>query len=90
MKKFGMIVLMAVVLLTMAACTEQGRAKKFGGEYEVELPKGEKLVNMTFKDSDIWYLTKPMTDEDVAETYTFKEDSTWGLLEGTVTVKETK
>ena len=47
-------------------------------------------MNITWKDSDLWYLTKPMTDDDVAETYTFQEDSKMGVLEGTVTVVEHK
>ena len=38
----------------------------------------------------LWYLTKPMTEDDVAETYKFQESSDLGIMEGTVTVVETK
>lgn len=37
----------------------------------LELPANQKLVMITWKDDSLWYLTKPMTEEDVAETYTF-------------------
>jgi hypothetical protein len=90
MKKLYIGIVLALLLVTMAGCTEQQRAKKWGGDYTVELPAGQKLVNVTFKDSDLWYLTRPMTEEDKAETYTFQEDSTWGVMEGTVTIKEHK
>ncbi|AKQ08470.1 hypothetical protein PQE66_gp155 [Bacillus phage PBC2] len=89
MKKF-LIGLTAVVgLVGLSGCGQWG-AKKFGGNYEVNLPKGEKLVNATWKESNLWYLTRPMTEEDKAETYKFKEDSTFGVMEGTVTIKESK
>jgi hypothetical protein len=90
MKKLYIGIVLVLLLATMAGCTEQQRAKKWGGDYTVELPAGQKLVNVTFKDSDLWYLTRPMTEEDKAETYTFQEDSTWGVMEGTVTIKEHK
>jgi hypothetical protein len=90
MKKLYIGLVLTLLLTVLAGCTEQQRAKRWGGEYTVDLPAGHKLVNVTFKDADLWYLTRPMTEEDKAETYTFKEDSTWGVMEGTVTIKEHK
>jgi hypothetical protein len=90
MKKFYIGIVLTLLLVGMSGCTEQTRAKKFGGEYTVDLPAGQKLINITFKDADLWYLTRPMTEDDKAETYTFKQDSTWGVMEGTVTIKESK
>lgn len=66
----------------------QALAKKFGGTATLDLPKGEKLMNITWKDDHLWYLTRPMTKDDKAETYKFKESSNWGVLEGTIKVKE--
>jgi len=88
MKKF-LIGLTAIAgLVGLSGC--QIGAKSFGGSYTVNLPKGEKLVNITWKESALWYLTRPMTEQDKAETYKFKEDSTYGVMEGTVTIKESK
>lgn len=45
---------------------------------------------IAWKDDSLWYLTKPMTDDDIAETPTFQQSSEWGVFEGTVTIVETK
>lgn len=68
----------------------QSAAKNFGGDYTLKLPKNEKLVMITWKDNSLWYLTKPMTEDDIAETYKFQESAEFGIMEGTVTVMETK
>ena len=65
-------------------------ARTFGGTITVNLPDNQKLVNATWKNNSLWYLTKPMKGEDVAETYTFKEDANFGVMEGTVTFVEHK
>lgn len=76
--------------LYIGGCTENTRAKNFGGQAELNLPKGQKLVNVTWKEDDLWYLTRPMTQTDSAVSYTFHEKSSWGTLEGTYTIHETK
>ena len=50
----------------------------------------EKLEEITWKDASLWYLTRPMTEDDIAETHVFKQSSNWGVLEGTVTIVESK
>lgn len=87
MKQISLIIL---VLLFFSSCTENSKAKNFGGKASLDLPKGQKLVNVTWKDSDLWYLTRPMLATDSAETYIFQEQSSWGVWEGTYTIKETK
>mgnify|MGYP000110668888 CR=1 FL=1 len=77
-------------MLGMASCTQNEMAKSFGGKAIYTLPKGEKLVNVTWKEDHLWYLTKPMTANDTPETYTFKEKSSFGIIEGSVTLIETK
>lgn len=72
MKKLFVVAALALVIVS---CTDNQRAKSFGGTYSVDLPAGEKLVNVTWKgESDLWYLTRKMTVKDSAETYTFKQD----------------
>lgn len=79
-----------VLLLLASSCTQNQRAKNYGGIAEIELEKGQKLVDVTWKDTDIWYLTKPMTSKDSAETYMFQEESTYGLIQGKVIFIESK
>lgn len=89
MKKVKMICL-GLLTLTITACTENSRVKSFGGEATLNLPKGRKLVNITWKEDNLWYLTKSMTADDIAETYKFHEESSYGMMEGTYKIVETK
>lgn len=88
MKKLLLLILL--VSFIFSGCTAQERAKHLGGTYSVDLPEGQKLVNVTWKEDTLWYLTKPMSESDAAEVYTFQADSSWGLVEGTVIIKESK
>lgn len=87
MKKMLLAIGMIVML---GSCTENSRVKSFGGEGTINLPKGRKLVNVTWKETQVWYLTRPMNSNDVAETYQFHEESSWGMVEGTYNIVETK
>lgn len=80
-------ILVLVACLT-SACTEKQRARQYGGITTTMLPKGQKLVVVTWKEDNLWILTRPMKEGETPETYTFKEDSSYGFAEGTVTIKE--
>jgi len=65
--------------------------KSFGGSMTVELEPGQKLEEITWKEDDsLWILTRPFREGEEPETHTFYEDSEWGVLEGTVTIIESK
>jgi hypothetical protein len=87
MKKLLIIAGLAIALIS---CTENSRVKSWGGEGTINLPKGRKLVNVTWKETQVWYLTRPMTIKDTAEIYQFQEESSWGMVEGTYNIIETK
>jgi hypothetical protein len=63
-------------------------ARKWGGTVTEKLPAGVKLVNATWKGSNLWLLTRPMTGKDVVETYEFRESSCFGVIEGKVIIIE--
>jgi hypothetical protein len=79
-----------VVLASAVGCTQQQMAKQWGGTTTETLPKGQKLITITWKESHLWYLTRPMHSDEQAETYSFKESSNWGVMQGTVLVVESK
>ena len=81
---------LAAFTLIFGAAGCQSAAKNFGGDYTLKLPKNEKLLMITWKGDSLWCLTKPMTEDDVAETYKFQESADLGIIEGAVTVVETK
>jgi hypothetical protein len=84
----AVIALIAVIIWFLIP--KQAIAKTFGGTTEIQLQENHKLINVTWKDSNIWVLTRPMKNNEESETYTFKESSTFGLLEGTVNIIEKK
>lgn len=76
-------------IIALSSCTENERARNFGGKETINLSAGSKLVNATWKGDDLWLLTKPMQPSEYAETYIFQEKSSYGLLEGSITIVET-
>ena len=48
--------------LAFSGCTENIRAKQFGGSQTINLPASQKLLNVTWKDGDLWVLFRPMKD----------------------------
>jgi len=88
MKKI-IAVLMLAGMVALSGCSQLA-SRSFGGDYTHELPKGEKLINATWKEDSLWYLTRPMEEGEEPETYKFQADSVFGVFEGTVTVVESK
>lgn len=69
-------------------CTPNGLTKEFGGKMIVELEPGNKLEEITWKDANLWILTRPMKKNEKAETHTFYELSEYHVFEGEITVIE--
>lgn len=88
MKKIILTLVFIAIIIT--SCTEQTRARHYGGDAIIRLQPGEKLIEATYKDDDIWYLVEPMEDDYIPKTKIFKESSSLGILEGTVTFIETR
>jgi hypothetical protein len=74
----------------VSSCTQNERAKMYGGTATINLEPNQKLVDVTWKETSIWYMTKPMSSTDSAETYTFQEESSFGMVQGKVIFIESK
>lgn len=81
-------ILTIIAAIILSSCTAQERAKNWGGEAVVDLPKGQKLISVTWKETQLWYLTRPAREGEKPETFLFQEDSNYGVLEGRVVFKE--
>jgi len=77
-----------VTFALMTGCTANERAKSWGGDMTIRLPCDQKLFDVTWKETDLWYVTRRMHPDETAETYIFREDSSWSMMEGTVTFVE--
>lgn len=89
-KKLVALLSLLILSLSLCGCTEQIMTREFGGSMELELPANQKLEEITWKGDTLWYLTRPMREDEEAETHTFQASSAWDVFEGTVTVTEKK
>ena len=80
-KKF---ILSLIAALTFASCTENERAKQFGGTMKVNLPPNTEFVSATWKNDEVWYIHRPRKQGETIDTITMQEDSKFGLVEGKV------
>ena len=79
-------------LLTGCGDMEQSIARDFGGMTTINLDPNLKLEEITWKDDDLWYLTRPMREDEEPETHVFTEKGGLGTVfdGGTVIIVETK
>lgn len=83
------VILLLFVLVSITGC-EQAVSRNFGGNMTITLNPGERLIEATWKESNLWYLTEPMDSDYVPKTKVFKESALCGVFNGTVTFIETK
>ena len=89
-KMYGILGVLFVMSLMLSSCTDNGRARMYGGEMTVNVNPDQKVVNVTWKESNMWILTRPMTESDKPETYFFSEKSKFGVWEGTIKLIESR
>ncbi len=87
-RKILAILLIMILVISSLGCTKRSRARRFGGKETIDLDANKKLVTVTWKEDELWYLTRPAKAGEESVTYTFKEDSKLGIIEGTVILKE--
>lgn len=76
-----------LVATTANAGVDQILSRSFGGTQEIELNEGERLINITWKKDVLWILTTKDASTS-PRVYEFKENSVFGVLEGTVKIIE--
>lgn len=85
----GMSLTSSIFIFVMSQTGCNVVAKKLGGSITVELEKDQKLVNCSWKaQGSLWVLTRQRREGEPLETYKYQEKSTFGVLEGTVTIVE--
>ena len=77
------VIIMLALINGMTSCTANERAKHYGGSQTINLSEGERLVNVTWKGDNMWILTKS-DPSSKPQTYSFKEKSSYGILQGEI------
>lgn len=92
LKMIASIMLVAILAGTVLIwkSTDQLRAKTMGGTMKVEIDEGQKFVNVTWKENDLWILTRPIEEHESYETkpYIFQQKTSFGIREGKVEIYE--
>jgi hypothetical protein len=79
-RKLFTFMLLSTVLFS---CTENSRARNWGGTEHLDLNSNEVLINMTWKENNLWVLTQ----DTITGTKYFREHSSWGVVEGEIIIK---
>ena len=88
-KKVITVLCMLSIICMLTGC--QGTTRNMGGNTIINLEPNQKLELITWKDEDsLWYLTRPMREDEEAETHVYQKYSEFNIFEGTVTIIETK
>jgi len=86
MKKILSILFAAICLVSC----DQWVSKELGGTTTIKLEPGQKLVEATWKNSNLWFLVEPMDSDYVPKTKEFIESSMVGVFQGKVVFIESK
>jgi len=87
---FMCLCLVMAMAISFSSCTENQRAKHWGGSMTINVKSGYKVTMATFKENDMWYMVEPMDEDYVPKDKMLIEDSNWGMIEGKVTFHETR
>ena len=88
--KFLLFFVALMGIFSLSSCTQNQRARQFGGDMTIRLKPGEKLMMATWKGTDLFYLTEPMEEGYVPKVKNFYEDSSYGMLQTTVKFIESR
>jgi hypothetical protein len=79
-----------IIILIMVSCTQNTRAKKYGGTATIEVPCDMMVNNITWKGESLWYSYIPMPEDYEPVTHTFQEESSFGVIQGKYKLVESK
>lgn len=79
--KASFILLATLVLIS---CTDNQRARKFGGTETVKLEPQEKFINISWKQDDLWIVVQ----DTITGKYYVREKSSFGLIQGKIIIEK--
>ena len=81
MRKLTMV---AITLLALASCTDNQRARNFGGTETIKIEPQEKFINITWKKDNLWVIVQ----DTITGTIYAKEKSSFGVMQGKVIIQK--
>jgi len=80
MKKF---IFLSLVVVALMSCTDNQRARNFGGTETIKLEPNEEFINITWKQDNLWVIVK---DKNTGKFYA-REKSSFGVMQGKVVIE---
>lgn len=59
-------------------------ARRWGGHMQIDLPACRKFEAADWKESHLWYVTRPMRPSEQPETHRYEASTAFGILQGSV------
>ena len=83
--------LVMAMTISFSSCTNNQRAKEWGGTMTINVDPNYKVTMATFKgDADMWYMIEPMEDDYAPKDKILIEESTWDVFHGKVIFHESR
>jgi len=82
MKKF--LTLAVILTVLFISCTDNQRARRFGGTETIKIESQEKFINIAWKDDDLWVVLQ----DTITGIYYAKEKSSFGMMQGKVVIQK--
>lgn len=81
--KMKKLILLSLVVVALMSCTDNQRARSWGGTETVKLEPNEEFVNITWKQDNLWIIVK---DKNTGKFYA-REKSSFGMMQGKVVIE---
>jgi len=78
-----MAVLFIAIVMGSTSCTDNQRARSFGGTETIKLLPNEEFVNITWKQDNLWVIVK----DTVTGKFYAREKSSFGVMQGKVVIE---
>ena len=78
------LTIVAITLLALASCTDNQRARSFGGTETIKIEPQEKFINITWKQDNLWIIVQ----DTVTGDYYAREKSSFGVMQGKVIIQK--
>lgn len=76
--------MVAITLLALTSCTDNQRARNFGGTEIIKLEPNEKFINITWKKDNLWIIVQ----DTIKGNYYAREKSSFGIVQGKVIIEK--
>lgn len=77
------LILLSLVVIALMSCTDNQRARNWGGTETFKLEPNEEFVNITWKQDNLWIIVK---DKNTGKFYA-REKSSFGVMQGKVVIE---